>query len=97
VRQPILISRQSLSVYQLLINDQDPGNAHFLLKALDGIRQDPKGYGRPFRGGPGGPARKEVVALQRTQQLQQQQVQQLLLCLFWNPTAKPIVIKLVLL
>lgn len=85
--QPILISTQSAAVYHALIHDAV--NAHFLSKALLGIQHDLIGYGRPFLGGP---TRKEVVALQRTQRIPQQQ-----LWLFWNPTVTPIVIKLVLL
>ena len=85
--QQILISRQSSAVYQTLIHDAV--NAHFLSNALLGIQQDLVGYGRPFQGGP---TRKEVVALQRSPRVHQQQ-----LWLFWNPTVTPIVIKLVLL
>ncbi len=77
----IVISRQSLPIFQSLMADQ--AAAPFVLKALRAIAQAPRRCGREYNAPPSfprGPARIDVAALSGDRQL----------WLLWNPVSDPI-------
>ena len=81
----IVISRQSLQIFQSLMNE--PAAAPFVLKVLRAIAQDPTRHGRAFHAAapPSGKTRIDVAALSGDRQL----------WLLWNPGIDPIEVLLV--